>query len=64
MAGEDSVRSPAAPVDLRLSYDDFLLFPDDGKRHEILNSTPCRCSGRSTAVYSGWQSCQPKTTTR
>ncbi len=31
------MRSPAAPVDLRLSYDDFLLFPDDGKRHEIID---------------------------
>ena len=29
---------PAAPAaDLRLTYDDFLLFPDDGKRHEIID---------------------------
>ena len=28
---------PAAPAaDMRLTYDDFLLFPDDGKRHEII----------------------------
>lgn len=26
---------PAAPRDTRLTYDDFLLFPDDGRRHEI-----------------------------
>ena len=29
---------PAAPAaDMRLTYDDFLLFPDDGKRHEIID---------------------------
>ncbi len=29
---------PAAPaVDTRLTYDDFLLFPDDGKRHELID---------------------------
>lgn len=29
---------PAAPAaDTRLTYDDFLLFPDDGKRHELIN---------------------------
>ena len=27
----------AARSDLRLTYDDFLLFPDDGKRHEIID---------------------------
>ena len=31
--------------DTRLTYDDFLLFPDDGKRHEIIDGehyvTPC-----------------------
>ncbi len=30
------MRSPAAP-DTRLTYDDFLLLPDDGKRHEIID---------------------------
>ena len=25
------------PRDTRLTYDDFLLFPDDGKRHEIID---------------------------
>ncbi len=29
--------SPAARPDTRLTYDDFLLFPDDGKRHEIID---------------------------
>jgi Uma2 family endonuclease len=29
---------PAAPAaDMRLTYDDFVLFPDDGKRHEIID---------------------------
>ena len=29
---------PATPaVDTRLTYDDFLLFPDDGKRHELID---------------------------
>lgn len=27
----------AARADTRLTYDDFLLFPDDGKRHEIID---------------------------
>lgn len=31
------MRSTAAPADTRLTYDDFLLFPDDGKRHEIID---------------------------
>ncbi len=31
------MRSPAAPADTRFTYDDFVLFPDDGKRHEIIN---------------------------
>jgi Uma2 family endonuclease len=37
MAGEDPMRSPAARADMRLTYDDFVLFPDDGKRHEIID---------------------------
>jgi Uma2 family endonuclease len=37
MAGEDPMRSPAARADTRLTYDDFVLFPDDGKRHEIID---------------------------
>jgi Uma2 family endonuclease len=36
MAGEDPMRSTAAPADTRFTYDDFLLFPDDGRRHEII----------------------------
>jgi Uma2 family endonuclease len=37
MAGEDTMRTPAARADTRLTYDDFMLFPDDGKRHEIID---------------------------
>jgi Uma2 family endonuclease len=37
MAGEDPMRTPAAPIDARLTYDDFVLFPDDGQRHEIID---------------------------
>jgi Uma2 family endonuclease len=37
MAGEDPMRSPAARADMRLTYDDFVLLPDDGKRHEIID---------------------------
>jgi Uma2 family endonuclease len=36
MAGEDSMGTPTARADTRLTYDDFLLFLDDGKRHEII----------------------------
>ena len=37
MAGEDSIHSPVARADTRLTYGDLLLFPDDGKRHEIID---------------------------
>ncbi len=29
--------SPSARPDSRLTYDDFLLFPDDGQRHELID---------------------------
>ena len=31
------MRSAAPAPDVRLTYDDFLLFPDDGKRHELID---------------------------
>lgn len=31
------MRSRTARADMRLTYDDFVLFPDDGKRHEIID---------------------------
>jgi Uma2 family endonuclease len=35
MAGGDSMK-PADPG-VKLTYDDFVLFPDDGKRHELID---------------------------
>ncbi len=35
MPGRDDMR-PANPG-VKLTYDDFLLFPDDGKRHELID---------------------------
>jgi Uma2 family endonuclease len=35
MAGSDDVKASASTV--KLTYDDFLLFPDDGKRHELID---------------------------
>jgi Uma2 family endonuclease len=35
MAGSDSMKP--APSRVRLTYDDFVLFPDDGKRHELID---------------------------
>jgi Uma2 family endonuclease len=36
MDGRERV-PPATTSDTRFTYDDFLLFPDDGKRHEIID---------------------------
>jgi len=35
MAWSDDVKVPSSAV--KLTYDDFLLFPDDGKRHELID---------------------------
>jgi Uma2 family endonuclease len=35
MSGRDEVRRTTPGV--KLTYDDFLLFPDDGKRHELID---------------------------
>jgi Uma2 family endonuclease len=35
MAGDKTMQS--AQPDTRLTYDDFVLFPDDGRRHEIID---------------------------
>jgi Uma2 family endonuclease len=39
MSGSDHVKpaTPVAPARLKLTYDDFVLFPDDGKRHELID---------------------------
>ena len=36
MGGDDTMQ-PATKNDTRLTYDDFLLFPDDGQRHELID---------------------------
>src|SRR5213593_3056213 len=33
MPGSDEMK----PAGVKLTYDDFLLFPDDGKRHELID---------------------------
>ena len=35
MTGRGDVK--AATTGVKLTYDDFVLFPDDGKRHEIID---------------------------
>lgn len=35
--GGDETMQGAHPLDTRLTYDDFLLFPDDGRRHELID---------------------------
>ena len=35
--GRDDVRLAASSHGMKLTYDDFLLFPDDGKRHELID---------------------------
>jgi Uma2 family endonuclease len=35
VSGHDSARPPAS--DVKLTYDDFVHFPDDGQRHEIID---------------------------
>jgi Uma2 family endonuclease len=38
MSGSDRVKPAAsAPARLKLTYDDFVLFPDDGKLHELID---------------------------
>jgi Uma2 family endonuclease len=37
MSGHGSDRMKPAPDRIKLTYDDFLLFPDDGKRHELID---------------------------
>ena len=32
---------PTTSHDGRLTYDDFLLFPDDGRRHELIDGVHC-----------------------
>jgi Uma2 family endonuclease len=36
MAGRDRMRTPSSAA-VKLTYDDFVHFPDDGKRHELID---------------------------
>jgi Uma2 family endonuclease len=67
MPGEDSVKPASRSV--KLTYDDFLLFPDDGKRHELIDGehyvTPSpntrhqRISGRLYLLIGNWLEAHP-----
>jgi Uma2 family endonuclease len=61
--------TPAPDPGLKLTYDDFLLFPDDGKRHELIDGehyvTPSpttrhqRISGRLYLMIASWLETHP-----
>ncbi|MDQ3347270.1 MAG: Uma2 family endonuclease [Acidobacteriota bacterium] len=67
MPGSDDVRPETAGV--KLTYDDFVLFPDDGKRHELIDGehyvTPSpnirhqRISGRLYLLIGTWLEAHP-----
>jgi Uma2 family endonuclease len=68
MSGSDYVK-PASPG-LKLTYDDFVLFPDDGKRHELIDGehyvTPSpnmrhqQISMNLTLMIGGWLEAHPE----
>ena len=67
MAGSDRVRAAASVV--KLTYDDFVHFPDDGKRHELIDGehyvTPSpntrhqEISGRMFFLTTTWLEAHP-----
>jgi Uma2 family endonuclease len=67
MPGSDRVNSSTHGV--KLTYDDFLLFPDDGQRHELIDGehyvTPSpntrhqRISGNLFLVIGSWLEAHP-----
>jgi Uma2 family endonuclease len=62
MSGSDPMKSPSS--DVKLTYDDFVLFPDDGLRHELIDGehyvTPSpstrhqQVSGRLHLLIGSW----------
>ena len=58
------VSNPSKPAGMKLTYDDFVLFPDDGKRHELIDGehylTPSpnlrhqRISGNLYLLIASW----------
>jgi Uma2 family endonuclease len=71
MPGGDNMRSrdASAARGVKLTYDDFLLFPDDGKRHELIDGehyvTPSpntrhqRISGKLYLIIGNWLEANP-----
>jgi Uma2 family endonuclease len=67
MSGTDDMRP--ATLGVRLTYDDFMLFPDDGKRHELIDGehyvTPSpstkhqRVSGNFHLLIAAWLEIHP-----
>ena len=67
MSGSDRVNPASSGV--KLTYDDFVLFPDDGKRHELIDGehyvTPSpntkhqRISGNLHLVIGSWLETHP-----
>ena len=63
MSGNDDAMTPAGSG-VKLTYEDFLLFPDDGKRHELIDGehyvTPApnlrhqRISGNLFSLINSW----------
>jgi Uma2 family endonuclease len=67
MSGSDDMRAVSPRV--KLTYDDFLLFPDDGKRHELIdgehyvtpspNTSHQRILGRLHLLIGNWLEAHP-----
>jgi len=67
MPGSDDMRASAPRV--KFTYDDFLLFPDDGKRHELIdgehyvtpspNTSHQRISRRLLVMIDNWLAAHP-----
>ena len=65
MPGHEEIK----PTGVKLTYDDFVLFPDDGKRHELIdgehyvtpspNSRHQRISGRLSILIANWLETHP-----
>jgi Uma2 family endonuclease len=72
MSGSDRVKpaTPETTAGLKLTYDDFVLFPDDGKRHELIDGehyvTPSpnmrhqQISMNVTLMIGGWLEAHPQ----
>jgi hypothetical protein len=45
LGSDDMIPAGRSDPRLKLNYDDFLLFPDDGKRHELIDGERLRVSG-------------------